>query len=147
MPGTERLLAAWRPLHEEIHAFILNRGKAQAFVEPQGRVELLDMDAHGLVGDGGFNQDIAQDGAADAGVAGGRQHGDIYNADLVLPAGDREAPNGHRIAQRAVSPPHQHRPKYCRMASSVTNLAIGKSSPNACLLYCSIGTGSRSTGS
>src|SRR5262249_26979412 len=41
---------SWRPLHEEIHAFVLNRSKAQSFVEPQGRVEFLHVDAHGLVG-------------------------------------------------------------------------------------------------
>src|SRR5262249_12085021 len=79
-----------RPLHEEVHAFVFNWGKAQAFVEPQGRVELLHMDAHGLVGGGGFGQEVAQDGAADAGVAVGWQQGDVDNADFVLPAGDVE---------------------------------------------------------
>src|SRR5262245_60958992 len=69
--------SSWRPLHEEIHPFILNWGKAQPFVEPQSRVELLHMDVHGLVG-GGFGQEVAQDGAADAGVAGGRQQRDVH---------------------------------------------------------------------
>jgi len=90
---------SWRPLHEEIYPFIFNRDKAQPFIEPQGRVELLHMDAHGLVGGGGFGQEVAQDGGADPGVAVGRQQGDIDNADLILPAGDIEAPDGHRVAQ------------------------------------------------
>src|SRR5262245_59534375 len=77
-PGTAPPHPSWRPLHEEIHAFVFNRGKAQAFVEPQGRVAFLDMDAHGLVGGGGFGQEVAQDGGADAGVAGGRQQGDVH---------------------------------------------------------------------
>src|SRR5262245_54508436 len=90
---------SWRPLHEEIHAFIRKRGKAQPFIEPQGRVELLHMDTHGLLGDGGFSQEVTQDGGADAGVAGGRQQRDVDDADLVLPAGDSEAPHRHRVAQ------------------------------------------------
>src|SRR5262249_36252912 len=70
-------LSLWRPLHDEIHAFVRNRDKAQPFVESHGRVALLHMDAHGLVGGGGFGQEVTQDGAADAGVAGGWQQGDI----------------------------------------------------------------------
>src|SRR5262249_24069931 len=57
-------LHPWSPLHEEIHPFVRNRGKAQPFVEPQGRVEFFHMEAHGLVGDSGFGQEGAQDGAA-----------------------------------------------------------------------------------
>ena len=68
VPGTAYPHASWRPLHEEIHPFVRNRGKAQPFVEPQGRVELLHMDTHGLPSCGGFGQEVAQDGGADASV-------------------------------------------------------------------------------
>src|SRR5262245_41512620 len=57
------------------------------------------MDAHGLVGGGGFGQEVAQDGGAYASIAVGRQQGNVHNADLVLPAGDIEPPHRHCIAQ------------------------------------------------
>ena len=57
------------------------------------------MDADGLLSDGGFGQDVAQDRRANTSVALGRQQRDVHNADLVLPAGDIEAPHRHSVTQ------------------------------------------------
>lgn len=55
-PYKEQEQPSWSPLHEEIHTFVLNRSKSQAFVETQGRVEFLHMDADGFLCDSCFGQ-------------------------------------------------------------------------------------------
>src|SRR3712207_6071292 len=57
------------------------------------------MDADALAGRGAFGQQLAHERSADAGVAIGRQQGDVDDADLLRPAGNVEATGRLAVAQ------------------------------------------------
>jgi hypothetical protein len=81
------------PFHEQIGTPVLDRLEPQSLVEPQRRIEPLDVDAQRLAG-GGFGLEALQQRRLDPAVAEPGEGRDVDDADLVRPAGDVEQPAG-----------------------------------------------------
>src|ERR1700732_215544 len=80
------------PLHQQVDAAVVDAAEAQALVEAQRRVQVLDVDAHRLAGRRRLGQQVAQDGAADAVAPMLGQQGDVDDVQRILAPVDVPAP-------------------------------------------------------